>query len=329
MTLIAPETIDAIFSRIPGNQEGMDLVRLGWIKGLVIQQDQVGFVLDVPQDQAQRLPELQKNVETALAQAYPTLKVRIVTTTHTVAKAPKKNQSPASNPILLPSILRVLAIASGKGGVGKSTLALGLARALRDQGQRVGLLDLDIFGPSLPTLLGALPPPPLNDQKKMMPHTVENMTVQSIGYMVDPEKAIIWRGPMVMGAVEQLFRDTAWPELDTLVLDLPPGTGDVALTLAQKIPLSGAIIITTPHDLSRADARRGVAMFQKMQVPILGIIENMAFFVCPSCDVHHDVFPQNTASPMDLPVLARLPLDPTGQALGPLLAGVVKLWVGN
>jgi ATP-binding protein involved in chromosome partitioning len=188
----------------------------------------------------------------------------------------------------------------------------------------VGLLDLDIFGPSLPTLLGVLPPPPLTPDKKMIPHTVEGLTVQSIGYMVDPDRAVIWRGPMVMGAVEQLFRDTAWPVLDTLVLDLPPGTGDVQLTLAQKIPLNAAIIVTTPHDLSKADARRGAAMFQKMQVPVLGVIENMAFFVCSTCDTPHNLFPEGTAPPLDLPLLARLPLDPTGQALGVLLGGVVR-----
>jgi len=169
-----------------------------------------------------------------------------------------------------------------------------------------------------------LPPPPLNAQKAMIPHTIDGLTVQSIGYMVDPDKAVIWRGPMVMGAVEQLFRDTAWPDLDTLILDLPPGTGDVQLTLAQKVTLNGAILVTTPHDLAMADARRAGAMFQKMQVPVLGVVVNMAFFMCPTCDISHDVFPAGQANGLDLPQLARLPLDPRGEALGPLFVQIVQ-----
>jgi ATP-binding protein involved in chromosome partitioning len=325
MTLPTPDDLTAVLSRIPGDAQGRDVVSLQWVKGLVIQNNHIGFVLDVPQDQAHQLPLLQEKAEAALHQAYPALSLRIITTTHSAPRAVKKGASPTLTPIVLPTITRILAVASGKGGVGKSTVALGLARALRDQGQRVGLLDLDIFGPSLPTLLGALPPPPLDPGKKMIPHTVEGLIVQSIGYMVDPDKAVIWRGPMVMGAVEQLFRDTAWPVLDTLVLDLPPGTGDVQLTLAQKIPVNGAIIVTTPHDLSKADARRSAAMFQKMQVPVLGVIENMAFFICSACDVQHDVFPQGVAPPLDLTLLARLPLDPTGKTLGDVLAGVGRV----
>jgi len=158
----------------------------------------------------------------------------------------------------------------------------------------------------------------------MIPHTIDGLTVQSIGYMVDPNKAVIWRGPMVMGAVEQLFRDTAWPALDTLVLDLPPGTGDVQLTLAQKVSLSGAILVTTPHDLAMADARRAAAMFQKMQVPVLGMIVNMAFFLCPTCDTPHDVFPAGGGDGLDIPLLGRLPLDPHGDALGPLFADIAQ-----
>jgi ATP-binding protein involved in chromosome partitioning len=314
----------SVLSRIFPDGEQRDIVTLGWVKGLVVQGDQGGFVLDIPHKDAPQLPTLKNRAESALKQAYPSATLRIVTTTHTVPRAPKTISHGSSTPIVLPQIRRILAVGSGKGGVGKSTVALGIARALKDQGQRVGLLDLDIFGPSLPTLLGALPPPPLNEQKKMIPHTIDGLTVQSIGYMVDPAKAVIWRGPMVMGAVEQLFRDTAWPDLDTLILDLPPGTGDVQLTLAQKVSLSGAILVTTPHDLAMADARRAAAMFQKMQVPVLGVIENMAFFVCATCDAVHDVFPAGQAPALDMPLLARLPLDPRGDTLGPLFAQIVQ-----
>jgi ATP-binding protein involved in chromosome partitioning len=322
--LIHSDDVLSVLSRVSGNAEGVDIVTLGWVKGLVVQGDQVGFVLDVPHQEASQLPDLQNRAEVALKQAHPAATIRILTTTHIPPKAPKPITHGSSQPVILPQIQRILAVASGKGGVGKSTVALGIARALKDQGQRVGLLDLDIFGPSLPTLLGALPPPPLNEHKKMIPHTIDGLTVQSIGYMVDPNKAVIWRGPMVMGAVEQLFRDTAWPDLDTLVLDLPPGTGDVQLTLAQKVNLSGAILVTTPHDLAMADARRAAAMFQKMNVPVLGVIENMAFFLCPTCDTPHDVFPAGQALALDMPLLARLPLDPSAQTLGPLFCDIAK-----
>ena len=314
----------SVLSRIFPDGAGSDIVTLGWVKGLVVQGNQVGFVLDIPHKDAPQLPTLKDRAESTLKQTYPSATLRIVTTTHTVPRAPKTISHGSAEPIVLPQIRRILAVASGKGGVGKSTVALGIACALKDQGQRVGLLDLDIFGPSLPTLLGALPPPPLNEQKKMIPHIIDGLTVQSIGYMVDPNKAVIWRGPMVMGAVEQLFRDTAWPDLDTLILDLPPGTGDVQLTLAQKVSLSGAILVTTPHDLAMADARRAAAMFQKMQVPVLGAIENMAFFVCATCDAVHDVFPAGQVPALDMPLLARLPLDPRGDTLGPLFAQIVQ-----
>ena len=319
-----PDDVYAVLSTLSAGQNQGDIVTLGWIKGLVIQGQQVGFVLDVPHQEAHQLPDLQNRAEVALKQAYPAASIRILTTTHIPPKTPKTITHGSSKPILLPHIGRIVAVASGKGGVGKSTVALGIARALRDQGQRVGLLDLDIFGPSLPTLLGSLPSPPLNEEKKMIPHTVSGLTLQSIGYMVDPSKAIIWRGPMVMGAVEQLFRDTVWPPLDTLVLDLPPGTGDVQLTLAQKVSLSGAILVTTPHDLSMADARRAAAMFQKMKVPVLGVIYNMAFFLCPTCDTPHDIFPAGQSGALDIPELARLPLDPSGQKLTPLFAEIAK-----
>ena len=286
------------------------IINLNWVQGLVIQNNQVGFILDVPQEMARSLPQFRDMAENAIKCAYPGINVRIVTTTH----VPKKPSVAVSGKISLPTIKRIIAIASGKGGVGKSTIALSIAQQLSQQGQAVGLLDLDIFGPSLPTLLGHLPPPPTDENKKMLPHKINNLTVQSIGYMVDPEKAVIWRGPMVMGAVEQLFRDTKWPELDILVLDLPPGTGDVQLTLAQKIPLNGAIIVTTPHQLSFADAKRAVAMFEKMNVPVLGMIENMSYFICPSCENQHDIFPRGD-NPPPIPIIATIPIDASGKKI--------------
>ena len=180
-----------------------------------------------------------------------------------------------------PGVAAVIAVASGKGGVGKSTTALNLALGLRDLGLRVGLLDADIYGPSVPRLTGLREKPQLNDERKMIPLQRFGLAIMSIGFLVEEDTAMIWRGPMVMSAITQMLRDVAWGTLDILVVDMPPGTGDAQLTLAQNVPLKGAIIISTPQDLSLIDARRGLAMFKKVNVPVLGIVENMSYFQCP------------------------------------------------
>src|SRR6202163_4264752 len=189
--------------------------------------------------------------------------------------------SPMSRQAEIPGIAAVIAVASGKGGVGKSTTALNLALGLRDLGLRVGLLDADIYGPSVPRLTGVRDKPQLNDDRKMIPIARFGLAIMSIGFLVEEETAMIWRGPMVMSAITQMLRDVVWGTLDILVVDMPPGTGDAQLTLAQNVPLKGAIIISTPQDLSLIDARRGLAMFKKVNVPVLGIVENMSYFQCP------------------------------------------------
>ncbi len=178
----------------------------------------------------------------------------------------------------IPGVAAVIAVASGKGGVGKSTTALNLALGLRDLGLRVGLLDADIYGPSVPRLTGINEKPQLDDNRKMIPIQRFGLAIMSIGFLVEEDTAMIWRGPMVMSAITQMLRDVAWGTLDILVVDMPPGTGDAQLTLAQNVPLKGAIIISTPQDLSLIDARRGLAMFKKVNVPVLGIVENMSYF---------------------------------------------------
>ena len=183
----------------------------------------------------------------------------------------------------IPGIAAVIAVASGKGGVGKSTTALNLALGLRDLGLRVGLLDADIYGPSVPRLTGIREKPQLDDNRKMIPIQRFGLAIMSIGFLVEEDTAMIWRGPMVMSAITQMLRDVAWGTLDILVVDMPPGTGDAQLTLAQNVPLKGAVIISTPQDLSLIDARRGLAMFRKVNVPVLGIVENMSYFQCPHC----------------------------------------------
>jgi ATP-binding protein involved in chromosome partitioning len=220
--------------------------------------------------------------------------------------------SPMARQSQIPGVSAVIAVASGKGGVGKSTTALNLALGLRDLGLRVGLLDADIYGPSVPRLTGIREKPQLNDQKKMIPIVRFGLAIMSIGFLVEEDTAMIWRGPMVMSAITQMLRDVAWGTLDVLVVDMPPGTGDAQLTLAQNVPLRGAVIISTPQDLSLIDARRGLAMFRKVDVPVLGIVENMSYFQCPHCGTRSDIFghggARHEAERLGVPFLGEIPL---------------------
>jgi ATP-binding protein involved in chromosome partitioning len=223
---------------------------------------------------------------------------------------------------LLPQVQEVIAVASGKGGVGKSTVAVNLAVALARRGKKVGLLDADIYGPSIPLMFGA------RDERPRIDHQVERVVplerfgvrFMSLGFLVDPEAAVIWRGPMVMKALEQLLQDVDWGKLDVLVVDLPPGTGDAQLTLSQRVRLSGAVIVTTPQDVALADAIKGVNMFRKVSVPVMGIVENMSFFQCPHCAERTDVFGHGggraQAEKMGVPFLAEIPLEPSIRSSG-------------
>ncbi|MGH6704992.1 MAG: P-loop NTPase [Bradyrhizobium sp.] len=220
--------------------------------------------------------------------------------------------SPMSRQAEIPGISAVIAVASGKGGVGKSTTALNLALGLRDLGLRVGLLDADIYGPSVPRLTGIREKPQLSDDKKMIPIVRFGLAIMSIGFLVEEDTAMIWRGPMVISAITQMLREVVWGTLDVLVVDMPPGTGDAQLTLAQNVPLKGAVIISTPQDLSLIDARRGLAMFRKVNVPVLGIVENMSYFQCPHCGTRSDIFghggARHEAERLGVPFLGEIPL---------------------
>ncbi len=227
-------------------------------------------------------------------------------------RPPQSPASPMSKQSEIPGVSAVIAVASGKGGVGKSTTALNLALGLRDLGLRVGLLDADIYGPSVPRLTGIREKPQLNNDKKMIPIMRFGLAIMSIGFLVEEDTAMIWRGPMVMSAITQMLRDVAWGTLDVLVVDMPPGTGDAQLTLAQNVPLKGAVIISTPQDLSLIDARRGLAMFKKVNVPVLGIVENMSYFQCPHCGTRSDIFghggARHEAERLGVPFLGEIPL---------------------
>ena len=215
---------------------------------------------------------------------------------------------------VVPGVARIIAISSGKGGVGKSTTAVNLALALVADGLKVGLMDADVHGPSVPKLLALSGRPEMLDGKTLRPMDAYGLKAMSIGLLVGEETPMIWRGPMVMSAVTQMLRDVAWGELDVLLVDMPPGTGDAQLTLAQIVPLAGAIVVSTPQDLALIDARRGLAMFRRVDVPILGIVENMSFFVCPSCGTRADIFghggAREEATRLAVPFLGEVPLAP-------------------
>jgi ATP-binding protein involved in chromosome partitioning len=214
---------------------------------------------------------------------------------------------------LLPNVKNVIAVASGKGGVGKSTTSVNLALALAAEGATVGLLDADIYGPSQPQMLGISGRPDSADGKSIEPMRAHGIQAMSIGFLVDTDTPMVWRGPMVTGALEQLLRDTRWQDLDYLVIDLPPGTGDIQLTLAQKIPVTGAIIVTTPQDIALLDARKGLKMFEKVGIPILGIVENMSTHICSNCGHEEHIFGAGggalMASDYKVDLLGSLPLD--------------------
>ncbi len=215
----------------------------------------------------------------------------------------------------IPGVDAIIAVASGKGGVGKSTTAVNLALGLRDLGLKVGILDADIYGPSMPKLLAIKEKPQTIDGKRLIPIQRYGIAVMSIGFMIDEETPMIWRGPMVMSAITQMLREVEWGKLDVMVVDMPPGTGDAQLTMAQQVPLKGAVIVSTPQDLALIDARRGVAMFKRVNVPVLGVVENMSHFICPSCGTRSDIFShggaRHEAERLGVPFLGEVPLHMT------------------
>ena len=215
--------------------------------------------------------------------------------------------------ISLPNVHALIAVSSGKGGVGKSTIAANLAAALALRGRKVGLLDADIYGPSIPRMLGMKGAPSTSEDDRIIPLVENGITCMSIGFVVKEVDPVVWRGPLVAKTLEQLLTDVEWGTLDVLVLDLPPGTGDAQLTLAQRAPLSGAIIVSTPQDIALVDARKGLRMFQKVGVPVLGLIENMSYFVCPHCGARHEIFAhggaRREAAKLEVSFLGEIPLD--------------------
>jgi ATP-binding protein involved in chromosome partitioning len=269
---------------------GRDIVSAGLIDSLTVKGGLVHLALRADRATAPAMEAIRARAAALLARQPGVTNVAAVLTSH--RDAPPPAAAPASGPAsttLLPDVRHIVAVASGKGGVGKSTTAVNLAVALARCGLRVGLLDADIYGPSLPQMLGVQHKPEIRGDR-MLPIEAWGVQTMSIGFLVDTEAAMVWRGPMVMGALQQLLGQVEWGTLDVMVLDMPPGTGDAQLTIAQKLKLAGAVIVSTPQDVALADARRGVRMFEKTQVPVLGLVENMSFFCCPACGHRAELF---------------------------------------
>lgn len=284
-----------------------DLVSAGEIKDIRIEGGAVGVDLKFGYPVKGYAPEIEKAVRERIGRLPGVESIDVTITTNIVSHAVQRNLKP------LAGIKNIIAVASGKGGVGKSTTAVNLALALAAEGAKVGILDADIYGPSQPRMLGIEGKPETKDGRMLEPMENYGIKAMSIGFLIDEETPMIWRGPMVTQALEQLLSDTRWGELDYLVIDLPPGTGDIQLTLSQKIPVSGAVIVTTPQDIALLDARKGLKMFEKVEVPVLGIIENMSLHICSKCGHEEHIFGegggQRMAEDYNVELLGALPLD--------------------
>ncbi|MFT5630924.1 MAG: ATP-binding protein involved in chromosome partitioning [Gammaproteobacteria bacterium] len=327
--------------------DGGDLVSRDMIRALSTIDDKVRFVIEAPDAaMASRMESIRQAAEMIVAKMDGVKSVSVVLTAHSLNTYPTKQPPPSADktppslaigrhptpqagPLGVPGVDRIVAIGSGKGGVGKSTVSSNLAVALAKQGRRVGLLDADIYGPSQPRMMGVNKRPGSPDGKTIIPVQAHGVTMMSIGLMVDPAKAVVWRGPMLIGALQQMLTQVEWGELDVLLVDLPPGTGDVQLTLCQKTHLTGAIVVSTPQDVALIDARKAIDMFSTLKTPIVGLIENMSTYICPQCGHEAHLFGhggvQKEAETIGAPFLGSLPIDLATRLAGdsgtPIAAG--------
>ena len=306
---------------------GQDIVALNMVNGVVVRDGNVGFAIEVDPRQGSALEPLRKEAEQKVLALSGVSSVTAVLTAEKAAGAggtappegqPQRvaqgpGQGPGTERALVPGVRSIIAVASGKGGVGKSTTATNLALGLAIRGLKVGVLDADIYGPSQPRMLGISGKPQSPDGKTLLPMENYGVKCMSIGFLVPEDTPMIWRGPMVQSALQQMLRDVDWGELDILVVDMPPGTGDAQLTMAQQVPLAGAVIVSTPQDIALIDAKKGLNMFRKVDIPVLGIIENMSTFVCPNCSHESHIFghggARREAEKLGMDFLGEIPLD--------------------
>ena len=335
MASVTKEQVLAALTDVLDPDSGQNVVAGGLISGVVVRDGNVGFALEVDPSQGAAKEPLRKACETAVDRLPGVLSVTAVMTAERQASGQADGHShahghghargdaqggqggqaqaaPQQGSELLPGVKSVIAIASGKGGVGKSTTAVNLATAMAAQNVRVGLLDCDIYGPSIPRMLNLSGQPELVGERTLRPMANYGIKCMSIGFLVAEDTAMIWRGPMVMQALEQMMRDVDWGELDVLLCDLPPGTGDAQLTMAQRVPLTGAVIVSTPQDIALLDVTRGINMFQQVNVPIFGVVENMSYYVCPECGHRAEIFhhggARETARRLGVDFLGEIPL---------------------
>ncbi len=327
MTVVSKERVLEALKGVLEPELKQDIVSLGMVSGLAVKDGNVGFAIEVDPRKGARMEPLRKAAEEAVDAIPGVLSVTAVLTADKGAAGPppqaeaRPAQAPASAQVggpatgrgLVPGVKSIVAVASGKGGVGKSTTAVNLALALASLGLKVGILDADIYGPSQPRMLGISGRPNSVDGKTLLPMENYGVKCMSMGFLVAEDTPMIWRGPMVQSALQQMLRDVAWGELDIMVVDMPPGTGDAQLTMAQQVPLSGAVIVSTPQDIALLDARKGLNMFRKVDVPVLGIIENMSLFICPNCGHESHIFShggaRREADKLGMTYLGELPLD--------------------
>jgi ATP-binding protein involved in chromosome partitioning len=321
-------TKDEVLAGLAGvaSPDGTQLPKSGKLSDIVVTNGKVFFSINVDAGEVQRWEPVRKAAEAAVRALPGVASVMVALTAERAAGAPQRSPQPSApapgraaphgqQQMALPNVGAIIAVASGKGGVGKSTTAVNLALGLRDLGLKVGMLDADIYGPSIPKLLAIKGRPRekiIGDRRLLIPMDGYGLKVMSIGFLIEEETPMIWRGPMVMSALTQMLREVDWGELDMMVVDMPPGTGDAQLTMAQQVPLKGAVIVSTPQDLALIDARRGIAMFKRVNVPVLGIVENMSYFLCPHCGERSDIFghggARHEAERLKVPFLGEVPL---------------------
>ncbi len=313
---VTREEVQEVLKSVADPVSGQDLMASGMVRALTVQDGAVRFVLEVDPKRASVVEPARAEAEAKLKALAGVTSVSVAMTAHSAPAAPPDlkpgRKAEPKGPEKVPGVDRILAIASGKGGVGKSTVSANLACALAAEGRRVGLLDADVYGPSQPRMLGVSGRPASPDGKTILPMRNHGVTMMSIGLMTNEGQAVVWRGPMLMGALQQMLGQVQWGALDVLLVDLPPGTGDVQMTLAQKAHVDGAIIVSTPQDIALLDARKGIDMFQQLKTPVVGMIENMSTHICSACGHEEHVFGHGgvaaEAEKLGVPLLAEVPL---------------------